>query len=159
MKDTPIFGAYRDFFWKIKVDPTKNRPADLIRRIVGGKALPQINSFVDAYNLASIKTEVALAAFDSDKLNGNLLMHFAFEGEGFFGIGIKSPMKLTRGEVVISDDEKIVAMYPYRDVGASKVTEDTRNVVLLICGVLGMSEDKLSVAMNVAFDLVTRFCG
>ena len=66
LKNLPTFRAYRDFFWKVGVDPTKNRPAAeaLIRRIVGGKAIPQINTLVDAYNLASVNTEVPLAAFN-----------------------------------------------------------------------------------------------
>lgn len=160
IKDNPTFRAYRDFFWKIKVDPTKIRPAAeaLVRRVVGGKPLPRINSLVDAYNLASIKTEVALAALDAGKLHGNLLMRFASEGEEFLGIGMKKPVKLTGGEVVVSDDEKLVAIYPYRDADASKVTEETRNVLILVCGVPGINEDKLRSAMTVTFDFITRFC-
>lgn len=161
IKDNPIFRAYRDFFWKIKVDPTKIRPASeaLTRRVVGGKPLPKINTFADAYNLASIKSEIALAAFDADKLRGNLLMRFALQGEEFRGIGMEKPMRLTGNEVVISDDEKIVAIYPYRDAEVSKVTEDTKNVSILVCGVPGISEDKLKSAMRISFDFVTRFCG
>jgi DNA/RNA-binding domain of Phe-tRNA-synthetase-like protein len=65
IKDVQIFRVYRDFFWRVGIDPTKVRPAAeaLIRRILGGKSIPSINNVVDAYNLASIKTEIALAAF------------------------------------------------------------------------------------------------
>jgi len=161
IKDNPTFRAYRDFFWRIKVDPTKTRPASeaLIRRVVAGKPLPEINTFVDAINLASIKSEIALAAFDSDKLQGKLLMRFAMKGERFLGIGMRQPMILAGTEVVISDDEKIVAIYPHRDAEVSKVTEDTRNVLTLVCGVPGISEDKLKSAKGIALDYVTRFCG
>jgi len=70
LKNVPVFRAYRDFFWRAGIDPTKIRPASeaLIRRILAGKSIPSINNVVDAYNLASIKTEVALAAFDEDEL-------------------------------------------------------------------------------------------
>jgi len=161
IKDNPVFRAYRDFFWRIKVDPTKIRPAAeaLIRRVVAGNPLPHINSLVDAYNLASIKTEIALAAFDADKLHGNLLMRFASEGEEFLGIGMAKPVKLTGGEVVVSDNEKLVAMYPYRDADASKITEDTKNTQLLVCGVPRIGEDRLKSALKVTFDFITRFCG
>ncbi len=27
LKDIPMFRAYRDFFWEVGIDPTKNRPA------------------------------------------------------------------------------------------------------------------------------------
>jgi len=78
LKDAPAFRAYRDFFWRVGIDPTKNRPAAeaLIRRILRDNPIPNINTIVDAYNLASIKTEIALAAFDIQELRGNLVMRF-----------------------------------------------------------------------------------
>ena len=71
VRDLPIIRAYRDFYWKVGIDPTKTRPAAeaLVRRIVGGKELPTINTLVDSYNLASIDTMVSIAAFDLSKVN------------------------------------------------------------------------------------------
>lgn len=161
LKDEPLFRTYRDFFWKIKVDPTKNRPAAeaLIRRVVSGKPLPQINTLVDAYNLASIKTGIAIAAFDADRLYGDLTMRYAEKDERFIGIGMKKPALLQGGEIVVQDREKLVAIYPYRDAEDSKVTENTKNVLLLLCGVPGISMGKLLEAMKVTSDFITRFCG
>jgi len=161
LKDRPVLRAYRDFFWRIKVDPTKVRPAAeaLIRRIVIGKPLPRINTLVDAYNLASVRTEVAVAALDADKLREDLTMRFAEKNEKFLGIGMEKPLQLQGGEIVVQDAEKLVAVYPYRDAEDSKVTEATKNVVLLFCGVPGISEDKLADAMKVTSEYVTRFCG
>jgi DNA/RNA-binding domain of Phe-tRNA-synthetase-like protein len=161
LKDRPVLRAYRDFFWQVKVDPTKTRPAAeaLIRRIVTGKPLPRINTLVDAYNLASVKTEVAIAAFDADKLRGDLTMRFAERDEEFLGIGMDKPLRLQDGEIVVQDDEKLVAVYPYRDAEDSKVTEATRDVVLLFCGVPGISREKLVDTMKVTSEYVTKFCG
>ena len=161
LKNVASFRAYRDFFWKIGIDPTKTRPAAeaLIRRILHGESLPCINTLVDAYNLASIKTEIALAAFDADKLKGKLLMRIAESGEEFIGIGMAKPMILQGGEIVISDEEKLVAIYPHRDADDTKVTEQTRNVYLLTCGVPGISEESLLKASQIAVEFITRFCG
>jgi len=161
LKDEPLFRAYRDFFWMIKVDPTKNRPAAeaLIRRVVAGKPLPRINTLVDTYNLASIKTGIAIAAFDADRLRGNLTMRYAGKDEKFLGIGMKKPLLLQGGEIVVQDDTKLVAIYPYRDADDSKVTEATQSVLLLFCGVPKVSLGKLGEAMKTACDLITRFCG
>jgi DNA/RNA-binding domain of Phe-tRNA-synthetase-like protein len=161
LKDRPVLKAYRDFFWKIGVDPTKIRPAAeaLIRRIVAGKPLPRINTLVDAYNLASVKTEIAIAALDADRLRGDLKMRFSAEGEGFLGIGMNKPVRLRGGEIVVEDEEKLVAVYPYRDAEDSKVTEATRNIILLFCGVPGINKDKLTEAMTVASSFIIRFCG
>jgi len=160
LKDRPVLRAYRDFFWRLEVDPTKTRPAAeaLIRRLLRGRPLPTINTLVDAYNLSSIKTEIAIAAFDSDRIVGELLMRYARDGEEFLGIGMKSPIRLSGREVVISDKEKLVAVYPYRDAENTKVTELTKNVLLLFCGVPGIPLERLLEAKSVAEDFITRFC-
>ena len=161
VKDHPTFRAYRDFFWSIKIDPTKIRPAAeaLIRRIIAGKTLPRINTLVDAYNLASIKSRIALATFDADKLEGDLLMRFAEEGEQFIGIGMDKPLILTGGEIVVSDEEKLIAVYPYRDADNTKVTEKTENVAVVVCGVPGIPKRDLENASHVAVEYIKRFCG
>ncbi|MCP8304159.1 MAG: hypothetical protein H3Z50_01600 [archaeon] len=160
LKDVPIFRAYRDFFWKAGIDPTKIRPAAeaLIRRVLGGKTIPKINSVVDAYNLASIKSGIALAAFDEDRLQGDLRMRLSREGEGFLGIGMNEPKELQGGEIVVSDDVKLVAIYPYRDADETKVTEATENVLLMVCGVPGISKKDLIDASDIATEYITRFC-
>jgi len=160
VKDHPTFRAYRDFFWSIKIDPTKIRPAAeaLIRRILAGKTLPCINTLVDVYNLTSIKSRIALATFDSDKLEGDILMRFAEEGERFYGIGMKKPLILKGGEIVVSDEEKLVAVYPYRDADNTKVTEKTENITVVVCGVPGIPKRDLENASQVAIECITRFC-
>lgn len=161
LKDIPVFRAYRDFFWRIGVDPTKVRPAAeaLIRRILLGKSIPSINNVVDAYNLASIKTGIALAAFDINRLRGRLTMRFAKRGEEFLGIGMGEARELSGGEIVISDDEKLIAIYPHRDADDSKVTEKTESVLLLVCGVPNLEKNALLDAAETTIDYVTRFCG
>jgi len=161
LREHPLFRAYRDFFWRVDVDPTKTRPASeaLIRRMLRERPLPKINTFVDAYNLASIETAIPLAAFDEDGLAGGLLMREAEPGEEFLGIGMKKPVVLNGGEPVIEDGEKLVAIYPYRDADACKIMPSTRNVLILICGVPNIEDDVLEAAGRVAIEFVTRFCG
>ncbi len=161
LKDVPIFRAYRDFFWKVGVDPTKIRPAAeaLIRRIVAGKSIPVINNVVDSYNLVSIQSEVALAVFDLEALQGDLLMRTADTGETFLGIGMDNPMELHGGEIVISDKETLIAIYPYRDAEKSKVSDTTSQVFILVCGVPGLDEKVLEEAGETAIAYITRFCG
>jgi len=160
LKDTPIFRAYRDFFWKIGIDPTKTRPAAeaLIRRIIIGTPIPRVNTLVDAYNLASIETGVSIAAFDADKLNGKLLMRQAISSEVFFGIGMDKQRLLQGEEVIIQDNEKIIAIYPYRDAENTKIIYSTNNIELMICGVPGISEQQLLNALQVTTNYITKFC-
>ena len=161
LRDDPVFRAYRDFFWRLGIDPTKNRPAAeaLIRRVLRDSPIPRINTWVDAYNLVSMETAIPIASFDADLLGGELLMREATAGEEFTGIGMEKPVTLTGGEAVIEDGDRLVAIYPYRDADHSKVTFKTVNVLMLMCGSPGITLDTLSQASLVAKDILPRFCG
>lgn len=152
VKDEPLFRAYRDFFWKVGVDPTKTRPASeaLVRRILTGKVLPTINTAVDAYNLASIRTGIPIAAFDADTLGGALSMRFAEEGEEFLGIGMAAPVVLHKSQVILTDEDVIVAVYPYRDSDTTKITFATKVVQIVACGVPGIEREKVRSAYELA---------
>lgn len=156
LKDVPTFRAYRDFFWRIGIDPTKMRPSSeaLVRRILLGKELPRINTLVDAYNLASIESEITMAAFDASKIDGRIVVSLARPGEEFLGIGMEDPMTLMGEEVVIRDNSKILSIYPYRDSEHSKVGLETTESVLLICGVPGIPRSKLQEAAEIAVKYV-----
>lgn len=161
LKDQPALKAYRSFFWKIGVDPTKHRPAAeaLIRRILLGNSLPRINTFVDSLNLASMKSEIPIAAFDIDKIIGKPILRYAAKGEEFHGIGMNKPIILRGGETVISDNAGVIAIYPHRDSERTKITENTYNALLTFCGVPGINLGKLQEARDITIKLIREFCG
>jgi DNA/RNA-binding domain of Phe-tRNA-synthetase-like protein len=155
-----VFRAYRNFFWQLKIDPTKIRPAGeaLIRRILLGKAIPAINNVVDCYNLVSIQTGIAIGAFDRAKLKGELNLRFAKKGEKFLGIGFEEEEELKGKELVVSDNEKIIAIYPYRDSEHTKVTFDTKALQLLFCGVPSIERSKLLEAKDLCLSYIEKYC-
>jgi len=161
IKDEPLFRAYRDFFWSVGVDPTKTRPASeaLVRRMLSGGKLPGINTAVDAYNLASAVTGIPMAAFDADTLTGNLTMRFAREGELFLGIGMEKPVVLQANQVILTDSEQVIAIYPYRDSDATKVTADTKNIHIVTCGVPGIDRKKVVEAYEVCAGYLKEYTG
>jgi len=123
--------------------------------------LPTVNTVVDAYNIASVETSVAIAAFDLDTIDEeSLVMRRAMKGEPFHGIGMVSPDSLTGVEVVVENQEshRLVAVYPYRDSDDSKVMERTRGVLFLMCGVPGIDETTLARARALTGEYVSRFC-
>jgi DNA/RNA-binding domain of Phe-tRNA-synthetase-like protein len=161
LKNELTFRLNRDFFWKIGIDPTKKRPASeaLIRRILRGNDIPKINPYVDLYNLLSIKHEVAIAGFDNDRLVGDLIMLEANEGERFWGIGMKKPLTLNGNEIVLKDSENIIAIYPYRDAEYSKLRKNTKNILLLTCGVPEFPLKKLEEATKDLHDIFIEYFG
>jgi len=160
LKDEPHLRAYRDFYWRVGIDPTKIRPASeaILRRVLQGKELPRINTLVDAYNLASMKTRIAIAAFDAAHTHGDLRMRLAHAGESFLGIGMEAPVTLKGVEVVCEDDEGLVAIYPYRDSHRTRVTTSTSDTVFMTCGVPGIAAPVLVESAETTREFVERFC-
>ncbi len=160
LKDEPHLRAYRDFYWRVGIDPTKIRPASeaLLRRVLQGKELPRINTLVDAYNLASMKTRIAIAAFDAAHTHGDLRMRLARAGESFLGIGMDAAVTLKGVEVVCEDSDGLVAIYPYRDSHRTRVTTATTDTVFMTCGVPGITADVLVQSAATTREFVERFC-
>lgn len=161
VKNLPVIRQYRSFYWRLGIDPTKTRPAGeaLLRRILLGKDLPTINTLVDAYNLASAETGVAISALDREKIKGELVLRYSRVGELFFGMGMSASILLDGGRPIICDDEKVVALYPYRDSELTKITEETTKAVLIFCGVPGIENRFLQEVAEKTITYIKRFCG
>ena len=161
LKDNPIVRAYRDFFWSLDIDPTKTRPSGeaLLRRILQGKNIPKISNVVDAYNLASLKTIIPLSGYDLDIIFPPLVIRFSRENDVFQGIGMPSPIKLERKMLLLTDQKRILCIYPYRDSDATKITSRTRNVLIVGYGAPKIENEKLEEAVSTALELIKRVAG
>jgi len=161
VKDRADFRAYRDFFWRLGVDPTKTRPASeaLVRRILKGSSIPRINDFVDSYNIASVETGIPIAAFDSEALDEDITLRFSGQGEEFQGIGMEESRVIDQQMLVMSSGSDLIAVYPYRDADASRITTETRDAVLIACGVPSIGGEALLRAAGKSRDYVISSCG
>jgi DNA/RNA-binding domain of Phe-tRNA-synthetase-like protein len=146
LKDDTIIGAFRSFYWRIGIDPTKQRPASeaLIRRILQGNLIPSINYVVDAGNIASIRTRIPIGLYDYDKVKGPLRLAMSKEGEPFVDISGKEGK--TSEEVVLKDDLGVMHLFPHRDCDRTKTTSETKKVLILGCRVLGVTEEACKAA-------------
>lgn len=157
--DEELIKAYRSFYWRIGIDPTKIRPSNeaMLRRVLKKGEFPRINNVVDAINMASFATLIPIGLYDIDKLSPPIEVRLAKEGEEFYPIG-GGLIKLRGGEPVVSDSEKIMFLYPYRDSDLTKVDGSTRRVLILGAGVAGVEIPALRRAVNTAIELLERFC-
>ncbi len=160
IKDLGTLRRQRDFFWQLGVDPTKVRPASeaLLRRIVQGKGLPRISPVVDAYNLASVTTLLTFSAFDAAKVEPPVRVRFAEAGEEVLLIGARKK-RLSGHELVLTDASRVLCVYVHGDADATKVTDATRDVLLVAYGVPGVSDTELEGGLTVAARYILRFAG
>ncbi len=158
LKFHPVVRAYRDFFWRMGVDPTKHRPSGeaLVRRIIHGKSLPRISNVVDACNLASAETFVTLSVFDLDLVKPPLKV-CSLSGEEVRVLGRGTVV--LKGELVLADSEKVLCVYAYGDVEETKVTPKTRNVLIVSYGAPGLEMSKVEEALSKASEYVKKYAG
>ena len=115
-------------------DPSRYRPAAeaVIRRMLQGKELYQIDTLVDLINLASIAFGYSIGGFDADKFVGDTLtLGIGREGEPYEGIG--RGMLNIAGLPVYRDAEG-GAGTPTSDNERTKIELSTRHVLVLVNG-------------------------
>ncbi|AEE93975.1 B3/4 domain protein [Acidianus hospitalis W1] len=161
LKINPIVRAYRDFYWKIGIDPTKVRPAGeaLRRRINRSGKLPRINDIVDAGNIASSSTLVPIGIYDISKIIGEPSIILSKGGEEFYAIGKDKPEILQKGIPIMVDKEKVMHIYPHRDSKITSVTDITRDILIVGAGVPGVPQELVGNAVNIVVELVLKYLG
>ena len=142
VKALPSIAATRAVYKLCGKDPSRYRPASeqLIRRMLQGKELYQIDTLVDLVNLASIVYGYSIGGFDADKFVGSeLVLGVGKEGEPYEGIG-RGPLNIA-GLPVYRDAQGGVGT-PTSDHERTKMTLSTTHLVVLINGYDG-SRDRV----------------
>ncbi len=157
LKSLSGIAATRAVYKKCGKDPSRYRPASeqLIRRMLHGKELYQIDTLVDLVNLASIAFGYSIGGFDADKIVGDTLtLGVGREGEPYEGIG--RGMLNIAGLPVYRDAQGGVGT-PTSDNERTKMTLDTTHLLVLINGYDG---DEQRVRQNAEFiqQLVRKYC-
>jgi DNA/RNA-binding domain of Phe-tRNA-synthetase-like protein len=138
-------------------DPSRYRPASeaLIRRMLQGKALYQIDTLVDLINLASIAYGYSIGGFDADKFVGDTLtLGIGREGEPYEGIG--RGMLNIAGLPVYRDAQGGVGT-PTSDNERTKIDIHTTHLLVLINGYDGR-EDQVRANAEFILTLLRKYC-
>ena len=148
IKEMAAIEATRRVYRACGKDPSRYRPAAeaLIRRVVQGKELYQIDTLVDLINLASMKYGYSIGGFDADKFVGDTLTLGVGEaGEPYEGIG--RGMLNIEGLPVYRDQKGGVGT-PTSDNERTKIDITTTHVLILVNGYDGNKE---TVGANAEF--------
>lgn len=157
LKDISAIAATRRVYKACGKDPSRYRPSSeaLIRRMLQGKKLYQIDTLVDLINLASIKYGYSIGGFDGDKFDGDTLtLGVGREGEPYEGIG--RGMLNIAGLPVYRDHTGGVGT-PTSDNERTKMGLQTRHLVALVNGYDG-NEQNVRATAELIIELVNRFC-
>ena len=138
-------------------DPSRSRPSGeaLVRRVLQGKGLYQVDTLVDLINLASMKYGYSIGAFDADKFSGDTLtLGIGKEGEPYEGIG--RGMINIAGLPVYRDAIGGVGT-PTSDHERTKVSLSTTRLLVLVNGYDG-SEQGVTDTAEYIIKLLNKYC-
>jgi DNA/RNA-binding domain of Phe-tRNA-synthetase-like protein len=86
---SPQVEATRAAYKALGKDPARyrNSAEALLRRVVGGKGLPEINAVVDVINLVSVESRLPVGLYDLRHVVGEIVFRAGKSGETYKGIG------------------------------------------------------------------------
>jgi DNA/RNA-binding domain of Phe-tRNA-synthetase-like protein len=131
--------AVRAGYKALGKDPARYRGSAeaLLRRVIAGKGLPQINAVVDVINLVSVESRLPVGLYDLAAVSGDVVFRAGHAGETYKGIG-KYDLNL-EGMPLFAD-----AIGPHgsatSDSERTMVTASTKRVLALIVSFGGAAD-------------------
>ena len=103
--ESPQIEMTRRAYKALGKDPARYRGSAeaLLRRVVAGKGLPQINAVVDIINLVSLESRLPVGLYDTAQVRGDVVFRAGRAGESYKGIG-KYDLNL-EGLPLFADDQ------------------------------------------------------
>lgn len=158
----PHISSWREVYRSFGTKPGDYRPSAeaLIRRSIKSGKLPRINTAVDIYNVVSVKHIIPMGGFDLDHIEGTIMLRKSDGGEGFNPLGSGGPEETYAGEVVYADEARILTRrWNYRDAVKTRITEETKDLVMFLDASPEISRDKVEAAMDEFIQLLGDACG
>lgn len=141
-KDTKIkelneIELYRNAFRALDINPNKYMCSieALVSRTVKSHSVPNINSLVNLGNALSLKYIIPLGIHDIDKLNGDIELRFAKEGDKFIPFGSTEYDNPDINEVVYASGNDVrTRRWTWRQGENGKIDENVKNAFIPMDG-------------------------
>jgi len=148
-------GKFISRFYKAQGEKNRSHIESLIKSVSNGKSIKPVNPVVDSVVIAELRNALAMGVHDLDRIQGDIVLDVADEGEKFVGIGNRTV--ITRpNEVVLRDQTGIWASYTQGPDAATVVDSGTRNAMSLGFFTPGTSREAMALAIQDAVDLLLK---
>ena len=139
-------------------DPTRYRPSSesLLRRVLKGQGLYQINTAVDVNNLCSLEFLLPMCSYDLRNVEGQIRVRIGKDGEEYPGIGRQ--VFQIENKVIIADDRGIMGS-TVSDSERTKVTTETTDILLAIYAPATMDPPVIERYATLAGQRMVEFSG
>ena len=137
----------RTLYKNLGKEPNRYRISSeaLLRRLLKGKGLYQINNIVDINNLISIRTMYSVGSYDLDRLGENIVFRIGLPGESFKGIG-KDIIDVEN--LPVFADEYGAYGSPTSDSEKAMIRLESTNIVTIL---ISFSDDEIDFTESLAY--------
>lgn len=160
--ENPKIKSWREAYSLFRAKPKKYTCSvdNLYRMTLSGIELRHINKLVDIYNYISIKHIVPVGGDDIDKVDGDITLTLAKGDEIFKELNSEEIKNPDAGEVIYKDDKEVLCRrWNWRECDKSKMTEDTKNVLLVIEGLPPVTKEDIKTILGEFSALINKYCG
>ncbi|HUS78334.1 MAG TPA: phenylalanine--tRNA ligase beta subunit-related protein, partial [Patescibacteria group bacterium] len=157
----PFIASWRNMYRSFGTRPGDYRPSAeaLVRRVLKGRGLPDINVAVDAYNAVSVRHLIPMGGFDLNRVSGQIQLRYSGGGEEFNPLGSSGPEETYEGEVVYADDARVLTRrWNFRDCRETMITEDSTDFVMFVDGSPEIPVEVVESALGDLFSLLSACC-
>ncbi len=162
LSSLPSIAQWREVYKAFGAKPKKYKCSveALMKRVLNYQDLPKINKIVDLYNYMSLKETIPMGGDNLDKIDGDIILTLAKGTESFLVINGKQPERPHKGEVVYKDSKDVLCRrWNWRECDKTKITEDTKNVIIYAEALPPISLEKLQKVLKDMSELVETYCG
>lgn len=142
-------------FYKVQGEKNRSHIESLIKSISNGKSIKPVNPVVDSVVIAELKNALAMGVHDLDRIQGDIVLDVADEGEKFAGIGNRTVITKPN-EVVLRDQSGIWASYTQGPDAATVVDSGTKNAMILGFFTPETSRETMESGIQEAADLLLK---
>lgn len=122
---------WREIFKCFGKDPNRYRHSAeaLYRRVQKQNYLQSVHSAIDVNNFFSLQYQMPIGIYDSEKMNGDVLIRTGKEGESYLGLNGREN---STDKLVLSADELGPFGSPFVDSARTAVTTETKDALQII---------------------------
>lgn len=161
LSQIPRIESWRRAYSSFGAKPKKYKSSveSLYRMILKGVDLRHINKIVDIYNCISLKYMIPAGGDDRAKVEGDIVLKFAGGEEPFVSLNSREKEAVKQGEVIYMDEKEVLCRrWNWRECDKTKMTEETKEVVLVIEGLPPVDrEDVLKITEDLC-GLIREHC-
>jgi lysyl-tRNA synthetase class 2 len=162
LSQNPKINSWREAYSSFGAKPKKYKSSveSLYRMVLKGLDLRHINKIVDLYNYISLKHMIPAGGDDMAKVDGDIILKFAVGDEPFIALNSKERETAKQGEIVYMDGKEVLCRrWNWRECDKTKMTEETKDVILVIEALPPVTEEELAEVEEDLSRLITKYCG